>query len=315
MNQCRQTSTWLFLTLASVLGAGEVAAAEEKTTPPPAPVEDSLAIAKREFEAAKLGRDPALQQKGELPRLSVPTMSAPTAPSGGWTAPKAATPEKKSENWLVEAMEKPTDARGERGRLRLDRERPDRLTSERERLTDAPANAQSDESNAERRASPEPAGESSGRKPTAATNPLARFLGTWMTAQDYALLKPGIEQAFAPGPNASAGSRDAFSANSVSAFALPMVPGVDGMIGGGVPARSPTPASAPRENPFLATLSFTPSGTSTPPVPMPTVALPGAVSASPAIAPVPQPPPAKSPIPDFAKPAADEKYFKQLKRF
>jgi hypothetical protein len=68
----------------------------------------------------------------------------------------------------------------------------------------------------------------------------------------------------------------------------------------------------PADNPFLQTLNG--SGTALPAfVPPPA---PASTPANTALAPVPlESAPPKSKIPDFAKPAMDEKYFKQLKRF
>jgi hypothetical protein len=78
-------------------------------------------------------------------------------------------------------------------------------------------------------------------------------------------------------------------------------------------SRVAPPAAMTSDNPYLQTL--------TPPAPnaqvssLPTAnTLPTSPPSSVFTAPA-EPPPAQSRIPDFAKPPADEKYFKQLKRF
>jgi hypothetical protein len=147
---------------------------------------------------------------------------------------------------------------------------------------------------------------------TAVANPLESYLGGWMTPQDYALLKPSLAQGALPG-----GGRDPMSPNALQSAngALPGIGGTGAALGISAPAAG-LPAPKAKENPFLQAL-VTPA----PAVPVPAfgAAMP---PATPAVKPLataaPPPPPiepAKSKIPDFAKPAEDEKYFKQLKRF
>lgn len=281
--------------------ANDLVAADEKAAPStvPSPSDDAISVARREFDAVKSARETPGVPKSGLPRMSVPELHPVAPPASPWTAPKtpASANKNKTENWLVDAMEKSPGSRPERERSLSDRERADRLSPKNgdeaiEKRDDA-AREQTDE-----------------RKPaTAAANPLAQFLGTWMTPQDYALLKPGIEEAFDP---RAAGSSGRVPEAPTSSFALPLLPGADGMFGSSAaPQRAAPPA--PRENPYLANLTFVPAG---PPPALPVVtSVPLRNTEIKTPPPLPPPVVPKSPIPDFAKPAADEKYFKQLKRF
>jgi hypothetical protein len=144
------------------------------------------------------------------------------------------------------------------------------------------------------------------------TNPLNAFLDDWMTPQDFALLKPGL------------------SGRSTGVQPLPDF----GLATGGLPSgpplaagafrgADPVPLAAPgdrpgpmRENPFLAALNA-PVANVAAAVQTPRLAHPAqgpATVATPAVQSPPSPPPA-SRTPDFARPAAEEKYFKPLKRF
>ena len=142
----------------------------------------------------------------------------------------------------------------------------------------------------------------------AVVNPLTRYLDDWMTPQDYALLKPGLTSQFDP----RAGANNAVVPNPD----VPVLPGglSEFAFGGaGVP---PHPRDMPKENPYLQSLKTESLVSSTTVDSKP-------VSSAPVLPPtlqrVPPRPPLASPapgrIPDFAKPATDEKYFKQLKRF
>jgi len=307
VNPARHRRTWLALAAALAGGGGAVCGADEKAPASP-PVEqpvDAIAIARREFEAVKSSRNPGLPAKGEFPRLTVPELrSAP--PPAPWTPPKTVSPEKKSANWLVDAMEKSADARKDRERTGADRER-DR---DRGREPLGPEKEKEEADANEPRRGSDSVAERERKAENAVANPLAGFLGVWMTPQDYALLKPGIDQAFGDAAGAGGGG-SAPRPDAATAFTLP---GTDGIGGVNTAAGRAVPAT-PRENPYLAMLN--------PPVPAAAPAAgianalpPVSIAPSRAMPPPPAPiPAAKSPIPDFAQPAADEKYFKQLKRF
>jgi hypothetical protein len=279
-------------------------------TPPAS--RDGIADAKKDFDTIKSVRDAALLPNSKMPTVSVPELSLPTSPPTTGTSKAKTNPrEAKSPNWLVDAMQK--DSSSNQLRDPRIRDRKNRL-GERERDVtdenrDEPALAVNDKEAAkierERRDQRE-------EDVTAAVvaNPLNEFLGSWMTPQDYALLKPGLTP-----------STDAGIATKVSP--LP------GSINGATPAGglsdltrtgsvSPTIAiPPPRENPYLQSLKTElPGAVSTtrrqievapiaPPSRPPTV-----------IAPTPVPvTPSPSKVPDFAKPSGDDRYFKQLKRF
>ncbi len=286
------------------MGADEKSAATNSSAAAPLPA-DAIAIARREFEAVKSARDSVAQPKETFPRISAPELHVP--PSGGaWTPQKSTLlekeKEKKSANWLVDAMEKSADARKDRERGGVERERdrgPMSRRADREKEGEEDGEKRTTANGAEERE----------RKPeTAVTNPLSAFLGTWMTPQDFALLKPGIEQGFSATGGASSSGTSTLPGTG-SAFPLP---GSDASSAATAAARAA--AATPRENPYLAMLgSVTPvSSASVAAPPLPAPAANRGVIAPPSLPPVSAP---KSSVPDFVKPATDEKYFKQLKRF
>lgn len=306
MNQARHRTAWLALAAALAGGVANVGAADEKAPASPSsePPADAIAIARREFEAVKSARNPALPAKGDFPRLTVPELrSAP--PPAPWTPPKTPAPEKKSANWLVDAMEKSADARKDRERNGGSPERDQGRTRE----LPGPEKDRDDADGSEPRRASDSNTERERKAENAVANPLAGYLGAWMTPQDYALLKPGIDQAFG---NAAGNSGNVLAspADPTTAFALPGNAGIGGANQAG-PRGAPT---TPRENPYLAMLN--PPVPAATPAPVTANALPPPVAPSRALPAPPAPVPAvKSSIPDFAKPATDEKYFKQLKRF
>ena len=299
---------------ASVLAlvAGLAAPAQEKAAPPAAaasPAEDSIASAKREFELLKAARDGTLQQKGELPRIGVPDFHQ-GVPAPSLRAPNSSQstlPPAKSAHWLVDAMEKKSNSgqfRDHRGRER-DWERASTdfsLTSEKESSPEATKSslARDVSRDDELRAAKAP------------VNPLARYLGDWMTPHDYALLKPGLDASLATGGDARIGPGAGALAPGLPAGGVG-AEDVLGFGGGGAPV---LPAPSPRENPFREGLNLpAATPTSMPPprvvAPMPSPAPPASI---PSASPVQMPPP-KSRTPDFAQPGNDDKYYKQLKRF
>ncbi len=308
MKSVRQRTTRLALAAALAGCVGGVGGADEKAVASPAAElpADAIAIARREFDAVKSSRNSGVQPKGELPRLTVPELRSTPAPAAPWTPQKATVPEKRSANWLVDAMEKSADARKDRERTGADRERD----QGRSRELLGPEKEKDDADAVEPRRASDSTAERERKTENAVANPLAGYLGVWMTPQDYALLKPGIDQAFGN----AAGTSGPGAAPLPDAAAVFSLPGSDGIGGSNIGAARSTPA-APRENPYLAMLN-PPAPTSASAAAIASAPPPMSVAPGRAMPPPPAPIPAvKSPIPDFAKPAADEKYFKQLKRF
>ena len=274
---------------------------------------DGIAGAKKDFESIKASREAALQPKGELPRVSMPEWQGVPQPAPGIGGAQAKTPvpNTKSANWLIEAMDKQSGShsargQGDRGRDR-DRSRDhDRdsgpMTRDRAGETkDGPDEHRSTESREEK---------GQDQKNTAGTvNPLSRYLGDWMTPQDYALLKPGLADSLVAG---ASGMAPTALTGVGSGGALMPLPGSNPGLESLALAKPAFASPAPRENPYLqplanpdvATQIFAAKPKVTAPVPPPVPFLPPPMTAPP-----------QSRVPEFAKPATDEKYFKPLKRF
>jgi hypothetical protein len=150
---------------------------------------------------------------------------------------------------------------------------------------------------------------------TSVVNPLNRYLGDWMTPQDYSLLKPGLAQSAMNGLNHE-GSREGGLVIPGSNALRPGAVDQPGLRSSNV--TNDVPAAKPKENPFLQALNapavpVNPPSSFVTPAQVVTVSPPKiSMMAAP---PAPVSEPAKSKVPDFAKPVQDEKYFKQLKRF
>lgn len=310
---------------------GLAAPAPAADGPAPAAPGDSITAAKREFDSLKALREPALSApaKGALPNLQVPELHTPSPEAtrrAKQSQTEAAAKARKTGtgNWLVDAMEKDARAtggnRGTASDLSGRRTRDRRADGASDDLpeTDAAGRpllaadeaasglaAARDERQSERDRVEE--------RPNV-VNPLTQFLGSWMTPQDYALLRPGLDDSArrndgAAGSGGSAGGAGLPGRESTAQLAL-------------LDVRPVPPAAAPaRENPFLQALE-TPAVPAGPMLPAPAPAFappelpvaPAAPPLQPAAAVAPPPPP-RSTVPDFAKPALEEKYFKQLKRF
>jgi hypothetical protein len=306
----RRLALVLLAAAASVAGPGVRGAEAEQARPEPVP-DDAMAVAKREFEAVKAARgDSGLPLRNDLPRFSTPEM--PVATGTGIPVVRPPTPPSaRASNWLLDAMEKP-DGKDARFRERRGSDAAASNAPAQTRLSDAAAGFTG----------------TNGATPGEAGNPLARYLAGWMTPQDYTLLKPGISRSTpgagiptltagsVPSPGAASGSASEIGSTTLGLEAFPQRRGV---------------TRAPRENPYLAGLGVTPvisflnGSSSAAAVGIPraptgasgrTDASPGAGTTPSLLAPIPVlPPPPPSRIPDFAKPATDEKLFKPLKRF
>jgi len=284
-----------FAATAAVAADGD--GAEEKPAAVPASEGDAIAGAKRDFEAMKASRAGMAQPKDATPRVSLPGLHTAPAEPAPWAPAGTVAPEAKPDNWLVDAMEKGADVR--RPRSRADRDHAQRGSEGKLRPDNRPDGGE------------RPAfAEINLRENDPTLNPLTRFLSGWMTPRDYVLLQPalgGIPAAPASGysevnPLPLSGGRPSQTELGESDFRLK---GRDTFHAG----RLPQPV-----NPYLP--QPPPSGgrptALSPPVSLPAVAGSGTAISSPPPAPVPA---NTSKIPEFARPAADEKYFKQLKRF
>jgi hypothetical protein len=285
------------VTVFILLGAN--AWAQDKATPAS---DDPIAGAKRDFEGVKATRSPSEAAKAGLPGLETPELSLtkPTPKLTGRTKTAAEIlAEKKSANWLVDAMMK-KDENSEKAEA-VD---PDAaLLRELKLSPEVAARASAQKATEEK-----PSAKSELAKTGAEFNPLTRFMAGWMTPQDYSLLKPGMG-------GATADSLIARGETSISGPTGDLGPSAEKggaleMMALSRPASLPTPGSA--GNPFLQNFTPPPQGAANFVAPAASTApvAPATVFTPPA-----EPPSAKSRMPDFAKPATDEKYFKQLKRF
>jgi hypothetical protein len=304
-------------------------AAEQKSTAPAAP-EPSISSAKKEFDILKAARDPNLQPKGDAGRsATMPGLELDGAetPSSWLKAKKEMEKKKKSANWLIDAMEKERKAdraellHGSQGKAENDRE----LDPLRAALTGEGRGTETSPLSLEQAAAQAGTeGEKDKERPASApqvVNPLARYMGDWMTPKDLALLQTAPTGGSARETGGAVGPGNAVGLPGGGGGAQTVLPsgggGLEAAFGLGGSSRSPAPA-APRENPFLQGLqpvaSSTPPGF-TPPVmaPLPPVSSGPAPSVFQPESPVQAP--LRTTVPDFAKPAIDDKAFKPMKRF
>lgn len=282
------------LLLAAMVAETSAAESNVPVSAPPTR-EDSISAAKRDFELIKASREGVAQPGATLPRVTVPDFSAGPGP-GAVSPAKPGLHDKKSVNWLVDAMEKrpdprkvpgkgdDTSSRTEEGRELVPKSEKERDLRGREAETT--------------KAEP-------GRREEVVFNPLTRFMADWMTPQDLALMKPVME---ARAGGEFSGTTRTGGAVSVAEFVLPVAgEGLRSAIG----SEGSFLPQPPRENPYLQAMS-SPAPAALP-VLAPTPGLP--LQGEPRTLSLPAPLAPKSSIPDFAKPLNDEKYFKQLKRF
>ena len=292
-----------------MLRAALAATTDEK----PAPVANAdsplqpgaIAAAKKDFDTVKIGRDAALQTPGDLPRVAMPEWQG-ASPTGSVKAPaKSPTHEPKSANWLIDAMEKQA------------RER-DHRSADHDRQHGSVANMRSDLESVDRPDSrrvgqPGDTSEERRKDATEIANPFSRHLADWMTANDYTLLMPGVAGSLGD----AAGIKGAAGSGSIGSMATVIpIRGVELMPGltGAMPTT--LTRTAPRENPYLSSLI----GPESPAAAFATkskteMVAPAKPPVLPAISTLAPVPPPQSKIPEFVKPATDEKYFKPLKRF
>jgi hypothetical protein len=282
------------------LGAPNLSAAESK---PP----DGFEQVRKGLDAVKAQPEVAKQTAPNLGSSVMPDWQAPgppparTTPSPG----KNLGREGKSSNWLLEAMNPSTlpDGKSDSGASPASATGPDGSLTPREvsRRPDPGPSALGSEQL--RGAAPLPG-------QAAAPDPFARFLGGWMTPQDYALLRPSISTSenTPQGPNREIGTSAPTSNVQTSDLSAVLRANTTGEA---AKPRALIPTA--RVNPYLPALepaeisaagATVKARTESPPPVTPANALP-----SPAT--VPAPPK----VPTFHSTTDDEKYFKQLKRF
>ncbi len=271
----------------------------EKSAPP---TEDAIAAAKRDFNAIRGARGASDSSNADLSSLSAPELQTTAPLPRLQSTPKADSgAANKNANWLVDAMMKQDgkEARDSHEPISTAIQHDGETTSAQDQRTSAnprAANAEGNLSVAEKRTGPE-------------FNPLARYMVGWMTPQDYALLKPGLDGAAA----ASLTSRGDPSLPAVGSDLSVLGDTGSALDLGAMNKAAPFALPKPADNPFLQSINGGGASTSGAFV---TAAAPSLPAASISLTPVPvEVAPVKSKIPDFAKPAMDEKYFKQLKRF
>ncbi len=281
------------------------------------PSEDSISTAKREFERMKAAGQPGATQAEPALKPSTPTLppDAASGPIAVRPGPAGKLP-RKSENWLVDAMMGPAAGSAAESSVAESGEKPAGLQRERTLLETYLATKPATDSGAT------PGGTVAGaqgqgtaveqRVPETVFNPLAGFLGQWMSSQDYALLGSSLQEASPD--SAIAGGKPPVEIAKAPAGGVEM-PEMGDMIeslGSEPPAFAPP---TPAENPYLHAFN---EAMPSPAPRSPVVAAPAqAYEPGPALTPAP-PAPARQPssqIPDFVKPQVDQKYFKQLKRF
>lgn len=294
-----------------------VMAAAARAADSPSQAGDSIATAKKDLASIKapVGQDsgaalPTLDMKdvGTISGAALPEL--PGAPSREKEA--SLDPAKKNQgtgNWLVDAMDKRADG----GRTTKGRDKDDLLKSEADLLHPGDREATLGEKDL---ALAEEAREKDGPKEGTAFayNPLDSFMGGWISAKDRDLLVPGTK---GEGLSGEAGRSH-----------MDLLPGLDAGQGGsfvenliGPVDSTPFADSRSAPNPYLAPPDLGPAQTA-----KWFLAPEGAGPAAPGLSDFSRgmsssgvdPRPLDSSrtfIPDFAQPADDDKYFRQLKRF
>jgi hypothetical protein len=299
--------------IVAALAAGSNGRAEEAKNSAP---EDPIAVAKRDYEALKEGAVDAKQEKRLLSPQSVPVLDANTeltptlSPLARQRQTELKAAEKRSKNWLLDAMAEQKESDAKERNLRGRDAKPkahdlivDASASESGHdLTGESAALSSTTKKRETQEKPE-------RSETA--NPLASYMSSWMSPGDFALLKPTSNSRLG---DTSVTSESLVQKEPISAPA-------DGARDGPLfQANVPLPSSGSHpENPYLTDQSEAPSllGPSSSPVSSPPQLSDTRNRSSPVPAASEQSNPsgAAPSARDFAKPDSDAKYFKQLKRF
>ncbi len=288
--------------VAQLIGAGvtSLCAAESAAA-------DGFEKVRKEIEATKTERAQAAPTGAGLSSAAPPDWQGPATvpPFAASPLRKATARETNSSHWLVEAMNR-TDSSPSVNGVGDPRGRPgDDLKGLPEKNTARNTGAEKAATGADLRELRPLAGEA------AARDPFARFLGGWMTPQDYALLKPVAAGESSP----RAANRDTGSGSPSFNGRTPELSTSIRTSGGAEPPKKNAAPPAPRENPYLQVLApsaIAPGAVLAAPKP-PIFSAPRPAAATNVIQPVTTSPPPKGP--DFPAAIDDEKYFKQLKRF
>lgn len=262
--------------------------------------------------------------KGELPKLTMPELRAAAPEVLPWGTKQGNKPDaagKQSANWLVDGVMKDERRANDAARKGKDRggrsDRGERAdpTERSVRTLDAKDTDVAQSENTEPRGEGEVERE---KEMGEVANPLNRYLGEWLTSRDYAMLKPSLEDGAADG-RTTVGLDPRIAATLGPNSLTTAMQTTGSAMGESATAIDAVRQAPPRENPFLDALHPVANAKPASAVPLPA---PSAASVAPPIIsstvgpnspPLIAPPQSK--IPDFAKPAQDEKYFKQLKRF
>jgi hypothetical protein len=284
-------------------------AAETPAASTPPRADDAIATVKREIDALRSGTGAVESGTGALPRLSLPDVraSGPEAAAPVWHVPTISNNAQrgpKGASGLLDALGPAGVGATHSGPL--DRKR---LSAGGSGATDSLA-----ENNAAGRDTREPTDNPDQTRPRQATarasNPLDLYMAGWMTPRDYALLRPAL----VPQHENDLGLRDAALGLPGPAFGVSPSTGEPDLSSYLATAAKPNLAPPPRENAYVQALNLEPLPRAPNPAPTSMPAAPAPPPRPTLAAPVATPAP-KPPMPDFAKPPADDKYFKPLKRF
>lgn len=280
-----------------------------------------LEQAKRELEASKVGRIKEGEGGWRDLRAAVPQMPLPAAPVAPPPKPRIdprSGSDRTGRNWLVEAMEKKPGATGVGAVEREERTARESIRGQNVFETDGRGSEELSES---RGAAPGPRRDQrereGDRKREKEMNPFASFLKDWVSPQDFALLHSTVAapREAGVGKPAEYVSAEAPDISSAVPSVRPGDTGLAALFVGRAPGLEiAPPRGRAGENPFLQFLpgEISASRTSAPAAPNQSNAI--LTPASPAIAPAAPPAPRGS-VPDFVRPIADDKLYRQLKRF
>lgn len=293
---------------AALLALGSTGRATDSGTA----AEDPIAKAKRDYEAIKTSRSeaarPASSATANLPRLEVQADEAPVLSPIQRARNTEALEEKarqtRSKNWLVDALDKKSDA---------DLEAPESSALAKQDAADSKIAAKTAlDRPSDRRAADLP----SKPKKTAvdAPNPLGAYMSGWMTPKDFDLLQlRSRDTAVAKGPS---------TLSSIESPVLRQTSSSPGLhIGGDIPSGSTLATAARPQNPYLPEMSpsFAPALEARPnPVsrsPVSTVLMPLENSRGPVQPDLTKTSGTEPIVAEPFKPQREGPEFKQLKRF
>ena len=305
-----QFAALTYLVIASVV-------AQTPASPAVAPLEE----AKRELEATKGGRIKEGEGGWRDLRAAVPPMPLPAAPVAPPPKPRIdprSGSDRTGRNWLVEAMEKKPGATGVRAEEKLERSGRELIPEPNGFKTEGLEREELSESRgAARGPRPDDREREGDRKREKEVNPFASFLKDWVSPQDFVLLQSTVAAPREAGVGKPADYVSA-EASDISSAVPSIRPGDTGLaalfVGRAPGLENAPPRGRAGENPFLQFLpgEISASRTSAPAAPNQSNAI--LTPASPAIAPAVPPAPRGS-VPDFVRPIADDKLYRQLKRF